>query len=153
MAVASVRFGEPIGGWLIGIALVAIGGVTVVMFGGGANGELQLRGDLLALAAMVAKWPCITHITSARQEAHLLDSLASVDVDVTAEELEEIYAQFAAQQEQHEKETAAGRAAGPSQGHNSHTRHPSTEISDRCGRRRQIHRSRRRRCGSTTERS
>ena len=53
MAVASVRFGEPIGGWLIGIALVAIGGVTVVMFGGGANGELQLRGDLLALAAMV----------------------------------------------------------------------------------------------------
>ena len=53
MAVASVRFGERIGGWLIGIALVAIGGVTVVMFGGGANGELQLRGDLLALAAMV----------------------------------------------------------------------------------------------------
>ena len=49
--------------------------------------------ERLALAAMVAKWPCITHITSARQEAHLLDSLASVDVEVTAAELEEIYAE------------------------------------------------------------
>ena len=49
--------------------------------------------ERLALAAMVAKWPCITHITSARQEAHLLDSLASVDVEVTAAELEQIYAE------------------------------------------------------------
>jgi drug/metabolite transporter (DMT)-like permease len=31
---------------------VAIAGVTVVMFGGGADAELQLRGDLLALVAM-----------------------------------------------------------------------------------------------------
>ncbi|MED5220179.1 MAG: DMT family transporter [Actinomycetota bacterium] len=53
MVVASVRFGERIGGWLIGIALVAIGGVAVVMFGGGADADLHLRGDLLALAAMV----------------------------------------------------------------------------------------------------
>ncbi len=53
MAVASVRYGERFSGWLTGVALVAIGGVTVVMFGGGADAELQLRGDLLALAAMV----------------------------------------------------------------------------------------------------
>ena len=53
MVVASVRFDERISGWLVGIALVAIGGVAVVMFGGGADADLHLRGDLLALAAMV----------------------------------------------------------------------------------------------------
>ncbi len=53
LVVASRRFGERIGGWLIGVALVAIGGVAVVMFGGGGDASLHLRGDLLALGAMV----------------------------------------------------------------------------------------------------
>ncbi len=53
LVVASVRFGERIGAWLVGIALVAIGGVAVVMFGDGGDVGLHLRGDLLALAAMV----------------------------------------------------------------------------------------------------
>jgi drug/metabolite transporter (DMT)-like permease len=53
MVVASVRFGERIGAWLVGVAVVAIGGVVVVMFGGGGDAGLHLRGDLLALGAMV----------------------------------------------------------------------------------------------------
>ncbi|HCW00576.1 MAG TPA: hypothetical protein DGK99_04115 [Acidimicrobiaceae bacterium] len=53
MVVASRRFGERIGAWLAGVALVAIVGVAVVMFGGGGNAGLHLRGDLMALGAMV----------------------------------------------------------------------------------------------------
>ena len=45
------------------------------------------RQERLVLAWMSAKWPCITHITSARREEHLLDSLSSVSLAVSAEEI------------------------------------------------------------------
>jgi drug/metabolite transporter (DMT)-like permease len=52
LVVASRRFREPVGRWLVGGAVVAIGGVTLVMFGAGAGMGLNLRGDLLALVSM-----------------------------------------------------------------------------------------------------
>jgi drug/metabolite transporter (DMT)-like permease len=48
MAVASRRYRERVTGWLVGIALVAIGGVALVMFGAGGGSGGHLRGDLLA---------------------------------------------------------------------------------------------------------
>jgi len=48
MAVASRRYRERVTGWLVGIALVAIGGVALVMFGAGGGPGGHLRGDLLA---------------------------------------------------------------------------------------------------------
>jgi drug/metabolite transporter (DMT)-like permease len=48
MAVASRRYRERVTGWLVGIALVAVGGVALVMFGAGAGSGGHLRGDLLA---------------------------------------------------------------------------------------------------------
>ena len=51
MAVASHRYRERVTGWLVGIALVAIGGVALVMFGAGDGPGGHLRGDLLAAAS------------------------------------------------------------------------------------------------------
>jgi drug/metabolite transporter (DMT)-like permease len=48
MAVASRRYREQVTGWLVGIALVAVGGVALVMFGAGGGSGGHLRGDLLA---------------------------------------------------------------------------------------------------------
>ena len=42
------------------------------------------------LAYMRTKWPCIVHISSARREAHLLDSLDQVNLHVTNREVQEI---------------------------------------------------------------
>ena len=53
MAVASRRYRERVTGWLVGIALVAIGGVALVMFGAGGGPGGHLRGDLLAAMSMV----------------------------------------------------------------------------------------------------
>ena len=53
MAVASRRFREDVGPWLVGAALVAIGGVALVMFGAGTDVGVNLRGDALAVLAMV----------------------------------------------------------------------------------------------------
>ncbi len=53
MAVASRRFREDVGPWLVGAALVAIGGVALVMFGAGTDVGVNLRGDALAALAML----------------------------------------------------------------------------------------------------
>jgi len=53
MVVASRRYREQVSGWLVGVALVAIGGVSLVMFGGGGDVGGHLRGDLLAVMSMV----------------------------------------------------------------------------------------------------
>ena len=55
MAVASRRYRERVGRWLVGVALLAIGGVALVMYGagGGVRPEGHLTGDLLAVVAMV----------------------------------------------------------------------------------------------------
>ena len=54
MAVASRRYREQVSVWLVGVALVAVGGVSLVMFGGGGGGVAggHLRGDLLAVISM-----------------------------------------------------------------------------------------------------
>ena len=54
MAVASRRYRERIGRWLVGVALLAIGGVALVMYGAGGEvrPEGHLTGDLLAVVAM-----------------------------------------------------------------------------------------------------
>ena len=52
MAVASRRYREQVSGWLVGVALVAIGGVALVMFGAGGVAGGQIKGDLLAIIAM-----------------------------------------------------------------------------------------------------
>lgn len=44
----------------------------------------------LMLAYMRTKWPCIVHISSARREAHLLDSLNQIDLCVTKREVQDI---------------------------------------------------------------
>jgi len=43
--------------------------------------------EALVLAYMMAKWSCIVHITSARDIAHLKDSIGSVNVKVTTDEI------------------------------------------------------------------
>ena len=55
MAVASRRYRERVGRWLVGVALLAIGGVALVMYGAGGEvrPEGHLTGDLLAVVAMV----------------------------------------------------------------------------------------------------
>ncbi|MDG2427121.1 MAG: DMT family transporter [Acidimicrobiales bacterium] len=53
LVVASARFGERIGFLLVSVALLAVGGVAAVMFGGGGSSDLHLRGDLLAFLAMI----------------------------------------------------------------------------------------------------
>ena len=54
MAVAARRYRERIGWWLAGVGAVALTGVVVVVLGGvRGDAGLQLRGDLLAVAAMV----------------------------------------------------------------------------------------------------
>ncbi len=53
MVVASRRFREEIGTWLIGASMVAIGGVVLVMFGAGAEVGVNLRGDTIATLAML----------------------------------------------------------------------------------------------------
>lgn len=53
MAVASRRFREDVGPWLVGAALVALGGVALVMFGAGTDMGVNLRGDALAALAMI----------------------------------------------------------------------------------------------------
>lgn len=53
MVVASRRFREEIGLWLVGASAVAAGGVVVVMFGAGADVGVNLRGDALAALAML----------------------------------------------------------------------------------------------------
>lgn len=54
LAVAARRYRERIGWWLAGVGAVALVGVVVVVLGGrsGDGGGLNLRGDLLAVAAM-----------------------------------------------------------------------------------------------------
>ena len=51
--VASARFGERIGVGLMSVAVLAVGGVAAVMFGGGGDSGFHLKGDLLAFLAMV----------------------------------------------------------------------------------------------------
>jgi drug/metabolite transporter (DMT)-like permease len=53
LAVASRRFREDVGPWLVGAALVAVGGVALVMFGSGTDVGVNLRGDILAVVAML----------------------------------------------------------------------------------------------------
>ena len=53
MVVASRRYREQVSGWLVGVAVVAVGGVSLVMFGGGGVAGGHLRGDLLAVMSMV----------------------------------------------------------------------------------------------------
>ena len=53
MVVASRRYREQVSGWLVGVAVVAVGGVSLVMFGGGGVADGHLRGDLLAVMSMV----------------------------------------------------------------------------------------------------
>ena len=53
MAVASRRYREQVSVWLVGVALVAVGGVSLVVFGGGGVAGGHLRGDLLAAISMV----------------------------------------------------------------------------------------------------
>ena len=53
MAVASRRYREQVSVWLFGVALVAVGGVSLVVFGGGGVAGGHLRGDLLAAISMV----------------------------------------------------------------------------------------------------
>ncbi len=52
MYVASRRFREDVAGWLLGATATAIGGVALVMFGGGGDVGVNLRGDFLALVSM-----------------------------------------------------------------------------------------------------
>jgi drug/metabolite transporter (DMT)-like permease len=51
MVVASRRYREQVSGWLVGVAVVAVGGVALVMFGGGGVSGGQIKGDLLAAVA------------------------------------------------------------------------------------------------------
>jgi len=53
MGVAVRQFGERITGFLIGISIVALGGVVLVMSGASSSGSWSLRGDLLAVVALV----------------------------------------------------------------------------------------------------
>ena len=52
MVVASRRYREQVSGWLVGVALVALGGVALVMFGAGGVAGGQIKGDLLAVISM-----------------------------------------------------------------------------------------------------
>lgn len=47
----------------------------------------RMSAERVCLAWMLAKWPCIVHITGARSLAHLEDSLGAADVVLGAEEV------------------------------------------------------------------
>jgi pyridoxine 4-dehydrogenase len=46
--------------------------------------------EQVSLAWMLAKWPCLVHITSARHVAHLENSVGAATVSLTPEEIEAI---------------------------------------------------------------
>ncbi|MBC8363983.1 MAG: DMT family transporter [Actinobacteria bacterium] len=52
LAVASRRYRESVTAWLVGAAIVAIGGITLVMQGSSSQSGWSLRGDLLAFVGM-----------------------------------------------------------------------------------------------------
>jgi drug/metabolite transporter (DMT)-like permease len=52
LAVASRRYRESVGAWLVGATLVAVGGIALVVQGSSSQSGWSLRGDLLALVAM-----------------------------------------------------------------------------------------------------
>tara|TARA_Y100000590_G_scaffold348626_1_gene399717 strand:- start:356 stop:1255 length:900 start_codon:yes stop_codon:yes gene_type:complete len=70
MAVASRRYRERVGWWLVGVALLAIGGVALVMYGAGGEvrPEGHLTGDLFAVVAMVLFSAYFIFVKDVRQQ-------------------------------------------------------------------------------------
>ncbi len=53
MAVATRRFGETVGRWLLAVAVIAMGGVILVVFGSRTQPTWSPRGDLFAVGAVI----------------------------------------------------------------------------------------------------
>ena len=78
LGVAARRFGEPISLWLCGMATVAVAGTALVLFGSAAAPVWSVRGDSLAVLALIL-WSLVFALSKeARQHAGTVEFQASV---------------------------------------------------------------------------
>lgn len=68
LAVASRKFGEHITGWVVRVALVALGGVVLVAFGSSSQPTWSPAGDSMALVAMLLFAAYFAYAKTARSE-------------------------------------------------------------------------------------
>jgi len=78
MGVAARRFGEQINGFLVGISVVAFGGVVLVMSGASSSSSWSLRGDLLAVVALVLFAAYFALAKAAREHVPTLEFQACI---------------------------------------------------------------------------
>ncbi|MEM7141594.1 MAG: DMT family transporter [Actinomycetota bacterium] len=78
MGVASRQFGERVTRFLLGVSVVALGGVALVMFGASSSGEWSLRGDLLSVVALVFFAAYFALAKSAREHVPALEFQACI---------------------------------------------------------------------------
>ena len=78
MGVASRHFGERVTGFLVGAAVVSLGGVVLVMFGSSSEATWSLRGDLLAVVALVFFAAYFALAKAARQHVPALEFQAAI---------------------------------------------------------------------------
>jgi drug/metabolite transporter (DMT)-like permease len=78
MGVASRTFGEKVSGFLVGVGLVALGGVALVMTGAASGEEWSLRGDLLAVVALLFFSAYFALAKSAREHVPVLEFQAAI---------------------------------------------------------------------------
>lgn len=78
MGVASRQFGEPVTRFLIGMSVVALGGVALVMSGASSSSDWSLRGDLLAVVALVGFAAYFALAKSAREDVPALEFQACI---------------------------------------------------------------------------
>jgi drug/metabolite transporter (DMT)-like permease len=78
MGVASRRFGEAVTRFLLGAAVVSLGGVALVMYGSSSGSTWSLRGDLLAVVALVLFAAYFALAKAAREDVPALEFQAAL---------------------------------------------------------------------------
>jgi len=78
MGVAGRRFGESITRFVVGAAVASLGGVALVMYGSSSESSWSLRGDLLAVVALVLFAAYFALAKSAREDVPALEFMAAI---------------------------------------------------------------------------
>ena len=72
-AVAARRFKEPVSGWLVGLAVAAVGGTALVLYGSSSVPTWSARGDALAVVALALFSVYFVLTKEARQKVGALE--------------------------------------------------------------------------------
>lgn len=78
MGVAARQFGEQVTRFLIGVSIVSLGGVALVMSGASSSSDWSLRGDLLAVGALIFFAAYFALAKSAREHVPALEFQACI---------------------------------------------------------------------------